>query len=56
MEYEWFAPDLELSNTSNNTPELVVNGSSIGPQDSKDCVYHNDVYIDTTHNVVGLEL
>ena len=54
-----YAPDLELSITSNNTPELVVNvdkrGGSMGPWYSKDCVYHDEEYIDTTHIVVGLE-
>ena len=36
-----YAPVLELSITSDNTGNLVVNGSSIGPWYSKDCVYHH---------------
>ena len=55
-----YIPDLELSITSNNPSELMpVNGDkrggSIGPWYSKDCVYHDEVYIDTTHIVVALE-
>ena len=43
-----YAPDLELSITSNNTIELMsVNvdkrGGSIGPWYSEDCVYHDEV-------------
>ena len=49
-----YAPDLELSITSDNTPELVVNGSSIGPWYSKDCVYHDEVYIDTSNFTIGI--
>ena len=55
----WIAKDyvseLELSITSGNTPELVMNGSSINPWYSKDCVHHSRVFVDTTHLVVGLE-
>ena len=50
-----YVPELELSITSGNTPELVMNGSSIGPWYSKDCVHHSRVFVDTTHLVVGLE-
>ena len=50
-----YAPELELSITSGNTPELVMNGSSIGPWFSKDCVHHSRVFVDTTYLVVGLE-
>ena len=49
-----YAPDLELSITSNNTPELVVNGFSIGPWYSKDCMYHDEVYIDTSNFTLGI--
>ena len=34
-----YAPELELSITSGNTPKLVMNGSSIGSWYSKDSVY-----------------
>ena len=50
-----YAPELELSITSGNTPKLVMKGSSIGPWYSKDCVHHSRVFVDTTHLVVGLE-
>ena len=50
-----YVPELELSITSGNTPELVMNDSSIGPWYSKDCVHHSRVFVDTTHLVVGLE-
>ena len=52
--------DLELSITSNYPSELMpVNGDkrggSIGPWYSKDCVYHDEVFIDITHIEVALE-
>ena len=55
-----YIPDLELSITSNNPCELMpVNGEkrggSIGPWYSNHCVYHDEVYIDTTHIGVKLE-
>ena len=55
-----YIPDLELSITSNYPSELMpVNGDkrggSIGPWYSKDCVYHDEVFIDITHIVVALE-
>ena len=55
-----YIPDLELSITSNYPCELMpVNGDkrdgSIGPWYSKDCVYQDEVYIDTTHIEVALE-
>ena len=50
-----YVPELELSITAGNTPELVIHGSSIGPWYSKDCVHHSRVFVDTTHIVVGLE-
>ena len=55
-----YAPDLELSITSNNTSKLVsVNGDKrggwIGPWYAKDSVYHTSVLIDSTHIVVGLD-
>ena len=49
-----YAPVLELSITSDNTGDLVVNGSSIGPWYSKDCVYHDEVYIDTSNFTIGI--
>ena len=49
-----YAPDLELSITSNNTPKLVVNGSSIGSLCSKDCVDHDEVYIDPSNFTIGI--
>ena len=50
-----YEPELELSITSGNTPKLVMNGSSIGPWYSKDCVHHSRVFVDTIHPVVRLE-
>ena len=55
-----YAPDLELSITSNNPSELVsVNvdkrGGWIGPWYSKDCVYHRSVRIDSTYMVAGFD-
>ena len=55
-----YAPDLELSITSNNTNELVsVNtdkrGGSIGSWNAKDCVYGKEMFIDSTHLVIGLD-
>ena len=55
-----YTPDRELRITSNNPSELMpVNGDkrcgSIGPWYSNHCVYHDEVYIDTTHIGVGLE-
>ena len=52
--------DLELSITSNYPCELMFvdgdkRGGSIGTWYSKDCVYHDEVYINTTHIVVALE-
>ena len=55
-----YTPDLKLSITSNNPSELMpVNvdkrGGWMRPGYSKDCVNHDEVYIDITHIVVGLE-
>ena len=50
-----YAPVLELSITSNNTGDLVMDGSSIGPWYSKDCVYNDEVYIDTSNFTIGIK-
>ena len=55
-----YIPDLELSITSNYPSELMpVNGDKRGgtiwPWYSKDCVYHDEVYIDITHIGVKVE-
>ena len=55
-----YTPDRKLSITSNYPCELMpINGDkrdgSIGPWYSKDCVYQDEVYIDTTHIEVALE-
>ena len=55
-----YAPDLELSITLNNTSELMTmnddhRSGSIGPWYGCDCIYHDEVFIDTTHIVVGLD-
>ena len=55
-----YAPDLEFSNTSNYPHELMFvsvdkRGGLMGLWYSKDCVYHEEVYIDSIHIVAGLE-
>ena len=55
-----YAPNQELCITSNYPSELMLvngdkRGGSIGPWYSKDCVYHDKVYIDTTPIEVALE-
>ena len=55
-----YAPDLELSITSNNTSELMSmnddsRSGSIGPWYACDCIYHGEVFIDTTTFVLGIK-
>ena len=55
-----YAPDLEFTLTADNmSVPMTINddkrGGSFGPLYSKDSVYNDSVWVDTSHLVVGLD-
>ena len=55
-----YAPDLEFTLTADNmSVPMTINddkrGGSFGPLYSKDSVYNDSVWVDTSHIVVGLD-